>query len=197
MIPFDSSYYAQLKTSVNRFSPVSDLVMELLVAGSKLRAVGKDEYLLMKGERAKKIYFVFEGVLISQWTDEVGNVHIKNFFMPDNFAGSTVSLLLDEPSGFAIKSIKEGIVLQIPYSHYRKLINECQEFKDFYIAYLEKKWVIENERRQISFAAQSATDRYKTFLHEYPEIPQIVSQRLIASYLGITPTQLSRIRKSI
>ena len=83
------------------------------------------------------------------------------------------------------------------YHKYKEVIFEHSDLKRFYISYLEQKWVVENEKRQISFAAQNATDRYLTFLEEYPSLPERVPQWLIASYLGITPTQLSRIRKDL
>ncbi|MFT4665925.1 MAG: CRP-like cAMP-binding protein [Gammaproteobacteria bacterium] len=57
--------------------------------------------------------------------------------------------------------------------------------------------MIENEKRQIAFATQSATERYLTFLEKYPLLDKRIPQLHIASYLGITPTQLSRIRKEL
>ena len=83
------------------------------------------------------------------------------------------------------------------FQKYKKLIDENEDLKNFYIGHLEQKWIIENEKRQISFAAENATSRYITFLRDYPTLPDRVPQWMIASYLGITPTQLSRIRKDL
>lgn len=143
------------------------------------------------------MFFVCEGILISQWIDQEANMHIKNFFLQGKFAASTVSLLKNTPSEFGLECIEDGVILEMDYKKYKQLITEHNDLKNFYIAYLEENWIVKNEKRQISFAALSATERYEDFLKEHPSLPSRVSQWLIASYLGITPTQLSRIRKKI
>ena len=124
-------------------------------------------------------------------------VYIKNFFVEGHLAGSTVSMLTDTPSGFAVECIVDGTILEMNYKRYKEIIYAHEDLKNYYIANLEQNWIIENEQRQISFAVESATERYISFLNRYPKLPQRVPQWLIASYLGITPTQLSRIRKGL
>ncbi|MDN5202688.1 Crp/Fnr family transcriptional regulator [Fulvivirgaceae bacterium BMA10] len=197
MILDEEKHKDLFQKSLNRFAAVTEDSFAKLISISKFKTVKKGEYILIKGQTARKIYFVCKGILISQWIDHEGNVHIKNFFLEGNFAASTVSLLLSAPSSFGIGSLEEGVVLEMDFTKYKQLIYECDDLKNFYIGYLEQKWIIENEKRQISFAAQNATDRYLTFLNDYPSLDRRVSQRLIASYLGITPTQLSRIRTEL
>ena len=157
----------------------------------------KNEILVHHGQIARNIYFVCEGILVSKWMDEDANVYIKNFFVEGHLAGSTVSMLTGAPSGFAIESLEPGTVLVWDYQNYKKAIYGHSELKNYYIGNLEQNWIIENERKQISFAAQNATERYLYFLKRYPYLNKRIPQRLIASYLGITPTQLSRIRKEL
>ncbi|TRX60001.1 Crp/Fnr family transcriptional regulator [Fulvivirga sp. M361] len=193
----DQGYEDLFKKSLHRYAPITDESFIKLFSISKFRTVKKSEPILLKGRTARKIYFVCKGILVSQWTDEEGNIHIKNFFLEGNFAGSIVSSLLSAPSEFSIESIEDGVIIEMDYQEYKQTIYDHDDLQRYYINYLEQKWVIENEKRQISFAAKNATDRYLTFLEEYPSLPERVPQWLIASYLGITPTQLSRIRKEL
>ncbi|MEM1260432.1 MAG: Crp/Fnr family transcriptional regulator [Bacteroidota bacterium] len=196
MISFDHPYSQLFYKYVNGFSPVSISSFEAFLPLIGVKDVQKGEIIVSHGQTARNIYFVCEGILVSQWMDDEANVYVKNFFVEGHLAGATVSMLTDTPSGFGIECVVEGTILEMSYKRYKEVIYGHEDLKNYYISNLEQNWVIENEGRQISFAAKSATERYTSFLNRYPKLPQRVPQWLIASYLGITPTQLSRIRKS-
>lgn len=197
MLSNQEKYTDLFRKSLNNYAPISEDSFAKIMALVKFRNVKKGEFILQKGQTAKKMLFICKGILISQWIDEEANVHIKNFFLEGNLAASTVSLLEVAPSGFEIECIENGVIIEMNFQKYKQLIYEHDDLKNFYIAYLEQSWIIKNEKRQISFATQNATTRYLNFLKENPTLPERVSQWLIASYLGITPTQLSRIRKDL
>lgn len=197
MTPSEAKCIDQLRKKIHRYAPVSERSMTQLLSLVNLRKVEKNECLLQTGQVAKETYFVGEGILISRYTNRDGNVHIKNFFTAGNFAGSKVSQLMSSPSAFSIESLEDGLIIKMDHRKYRQLIFDKEDLKDFYIAYLEQSWVIKNEKRQMAFATQTATERYLTFLEEYPSLERRVSLLHVASYLGITPTQLSRIRKNL
>lgn len=190
-------YKTQFYTTLNKYAVVSQESINELWSFAKVRSIKKGETILRKGQTATKMYFVCKGILISQWIDNDANVHIKNFFLEGNLAASTVSLLQNSPSEFGLECVEDGVVLEMDFRKYEQLIKSRDDLKNFYIAYLEQSWIIKNEKRQISFAAQSATERYQDFLLNYPTLSVRVPQWIIASYLGITPTQLSRIRKKM
>ncbi|ELR69472.1 cAMP-binding protein [Fulvivirga imtechensis AK7] len=187
----------QFREALNRYAPVSEESLSKLLSIAKFTSIEKGHYLLQLNQVAKSLYFVCEGIITSLFVTQDGNTHIKNFFLEGNFAASTVSLLLSCPSSFALECLEDGIILSLNFKKYKQLINENDDLKNFYTGYLEQKWVIENEKRQISFATQTAMERYLTFLKNYTDLESRVPQRHIASYLGITPTQLSRIRKDL
>ncbi|SHG47867.1 Crp/Fnr family transcriptional regulator [Flagellimonas flava] len=197
MISFDHPYSQLFYKYVNSFATVSQSSFEAFLPLIGIRDVQKGENIIYHGQTARNIFFVCEGILVSQWMDDEANVYIKNFFVEGHLAGSTVSMLTDTPSGFGVECVVGGAILEMNYKRYKEVIYGHEDLKNYYIANLEQNWIIENERRQISFAAESATERYISFLNRYPKMPQRVPQWLIASYLGITPTQLSRIRKGL
>ncbi|WP_411029714.1 Crp/Fnr family transcriptional regulator [Spongiimicrobium sp. 3-5] len=197
MVSWDDPHIQLFYTYLNRFAPVSQTSFEEFLPFIKVRGVQKNESILLRGQTARNVYFVCEGILVSQWMDDEANVYVKNFFVEGHLAGSTVSMLTNTPSGFGIESVEDGIILEMNYQRYKEVIYNHDDLKNYYIVNLEQNWIIENERRQISFATENATARYISFLNRYPKLPQRVPQWLIASYLGITPTQLSRIRKDL
>lgn len=191
------AYTEQFRKRLRTYAPVTDDSFAKLLPILRFRPVKKGEFILRNGQTAQDFHFVCEGLLASLFVNKEGNTHIKNFFTEGNFAGSKVSLLRSLPSSFSIQSFEAGVIIEFDYKKYRQLIYECEDLKNFYIAYLEKNWVIDNEKRQIAFATQTAKERYVAFLEAYPSLDARVLQHRIASYLGITPTQLSRIRKEL
>ena len=188
-------YIAQFYQALNRYAPVTDDSFAELMTIVTFRTIKKHEYLLRVGQVATSRYFVSQGILVSIYLGSNGREYVKNFFTEGNFAGSTASALQSTPSAFAIQVLEGGVVMEYNHHRYKQLIAERADLAGFYVAYLEQSWVIKNERQQLAFATQTATERYLTLLRDYPGLDRRVPLRYIASYLGITPTQLSRIRK--
>ncbi|MCE7996881.1 MAG: Crp/Fnr family transcriptional regulator [Roseivirga sp.] len=197
MIPNQASYTELFKSTLQHYAPVSQASLEKLLAIARFRSIPKDQFLLHAGEVASRMYFVCEGILVSQYLRSDGSAHIKNFFIKGNFAASTVSCLQQSPSDFSIQCVEESVILDMSYHDYKELIFRYDDLKLLYINHLEQSWIIKNEKRQIAFATQTASERYRTFLNQNPDLETRVPQHQIASYLGITPTQLSRIRKEL
>jgi CRP-like cAMP-binding protein len=186
-----------LKLVFESYSPISEKSWEFIEEIAEFQTLQKGETLLQNGEIAKNLHFIAKGILRAFITDQQGNFYNKNLFLENSFAGSKVSLMLQTPSDFSIEALDDCILINIHYKKYTKLINENEDLKNFYIAYLEKHWVIEKEQREISFVMENATERYINLLQKHPDIGQRIPLLHIASHLGITPTQLSRIRKNL
>ncbi|SHM01474.1 Crp/Fnr family transcriptional regulator [Flavobacterium chilense] len=194
----DSDTYLQdLKSKFNSYAPVSEQSWKLMENIVVFESVQKGELLLQNGKVAKEIYFIAKGALRAFITDKAGNIYNKNIFLEGNFAGSTASSLQQTPSEFSIEVLEDSILLKMNYKKYRELIFQNDDLKNFYIAYLEKNWVIEKEQREIALVMQNATERYIKLLETHPDIAERIPLLHIASHLGITPTQLSRIRKNL
>lgn len=186
-----------LKTEFNSYAPISDKSWKLIENIIAFQSVKKGELLLRNGQIAKEIHFICEGALRAFITDAAGNTYNKNIFLEGDFAGSKASLLKQLPSDFSIETLNDSILININYKKYRELIFQYDDLKNYYIAYLEKNWVIEKEQREISLVMENATERYLQLLSKHPDIANRIPLLHIASHLGITPTQLSRIRKSL
>ncbi|CAD0009288.1 MULTISPECIES: Crp/Fnr family transcriptional regulator [Flavobacterium] len=191
------TYLNNLKLTIESYYPISEQSWKLIQNITEFQTLKKGETLLQNGEIAKNLHFIAKGILRAFITDQQGNFYNKNLFLENSFAGSKVSLMLQTPSNFAIEALEDCVLINISYKKYMELINKNDDLKNFYIAHLEKTWIIEKEQREVALVMQNATERYVKLLEKHPEIADRVPLLHIASHLGITPTQLSRIRKSL
>ncbi|BDS12627.1 Crp/Fnr family transcriptional regulator [Aureispira anguillae] len=196
---FDQEQYiAALKAKLESYhSPISSSSWELIRSIIKFQTVDKGTFVLRYGQIARNIHFICQGALRAYFTDEAGNFYNKNIFLETDLACSTVSLLQNSPSNFTLEALEDCIFINLNYKKYRAFIDQKEDLKNFYIAYLEKNWVLEKEPIEISIVMENATERYLKLLEKHPNIDQRIPQRHLSAHLGITPTQLSRIRKSL
>lgn len=190
-------YLDNLETYLSHYSSINSSSFELVKALVKFQRISKNEILLNEGDIAKNIYFLCTGVVRAYSSDQQGHTYNKSIFLPGKMVGSMVSALLQKPSSFTLQALNDSVLLSINFSKFKQLIHEKDDLKNYYIAYLEKEWVIDKEQREVSLVMETASVRYQKFRERYPDIDQKISLHHIASHLGITPTQLSRIRKDL
>lgn len=196
MIQEEEKYYSFIRELVLSYYPVSEKSLSELFSIAGVRHLHKGELLLPVGSISKEIYMLYQGSITAYFIDEEGNSYHKNIFLEGDMVGSTVSRLKEQPSEFALEAIEDSTIISFFYKTYRQLIEENDELKNFYIAYLEKNWVIDKEKREIDIVMKDAGERYSELIGGHPGIDSRIPLHLIASHLGITPTQLSRIRKN-
>jgi CRP-like cAMP-binding protein len=189
------TYLNNLNQTIESYFPISETSWKLIENITEFQTLKKGETLLQNGEIAKNLHFIAKGILRAFITDQQGNFYNKNLFFENSFAGSKVSLMLHTPSNFTIEALENCVLININYKKYIELINQNDDLKNFYIAHLEKKWIVEKEQREVALVMQNATERYVELLEKHPDIAARIPLLHIASHLGITPTQLSRIRK--
>ncbi|PSL50352.1 CRP-like cAMP-binding protein [Chitinophaga niastensis] len=193
----EEKYLVEFKEKILKYYPISDKAFHLFKNIISFHKLDKGTILLNIGQVSKHINFICKGAMIAFFTDNEGNTYNKNIFLERQFAGSAVSALLKAPSEFTLQAIEDTTIIRMNYSLYKELIYKNDELKSFYIAYLEKNWIIDKEQREISLVMENATTRYQKLLAEYPNIDKRIPLQHIASHLAITPTQLSRIRKNL
>ncbi len=187
--------FIALKKSMENYSPISNETWSNLKQICRFRNIEKKQVLYQAGEVPISFSFVYSGLFKYFVTDEKGNEYIKMFFNEGTFPGPMAALLKSTPSQFSIDAIDSSSVIEINFKEYRKLLVEKHDLKLFQIYYLEKNWLLAKEPREVEIVQKSATQRYKKFLEDYPNLEKRLQQYHIASHLGVTPTQLSRIRK--
>ena len=190
-------YFEQLRQTCRQYYNFSDESFEDFKNICFIKEMQKGEILQDTYSKAEYIYFICKGVLRTYYLSEDGSIYTKNLFSENHFSASKVSLITKEDSYLYIDVLEDSTLIYIDFQMYKKLIETKIEFKDFYINYLEKNWVIIKEKNEISLILDDATTRYQNFIEENPNIQNRIPLHHIANHLGITPTQLSRIRKSL
>lgn len=156
--------------------------------------ISKGQHLLKEGASGSIIYFVNKGVLRTYLTTEEKEINTE-FFFEDSFAGAFTSFLLQQPTALNMEVLEDAELLSLS----KQLLDELYTRNPLWLAI--GKHIFETEfikkcKRESSFLKLSAQERYLSLLHQYPQIEERVALRHIASYLGIQPESLSRIRAS-
>lgn len=158
-----------------------------------LKVYAKDDFFLREKSISKYIGFVVSGALREFYTDKAGREYNKTFCFPGYFTGSYYDLASQKPSVVSIQAMADSKVLIMSYKEYKELVNrDAVWLKAAYAsAHNLLLYKLEKEHQLLTL---SATERYELLLRENPQLEQLVPAYHIASYLGITPISLSRIR---
>jgi len=160
------------------------------------KKVRKKQFLLHEGEVCRNIGFVNSGCLREYTIDNKGSEHIIQFAIEDWWISDPNSFLSGLPSTYNIDALEDSEVLLLEKSARDKLLDSCPKMERFFRILIEANFVT-TQRRITDSLSTSAEERYLKFIKTYPKLIEQVSQNQIASYLGITPQSLSRIRKEL
>jgi CRP-like cAMP-binding protein len=169
---------------------------ELIKNYLTVKKIRKRQYLLQDGDVCKSVAFVEKGALRLYHISEDGTEHIVQFALEGQFITDLYSFLTTEPSTYNIEAIEDSELVLITKSasdELRKLSSKYQE----YIFQITSEAYIQLEKRLTSISSLTLEERYKDLTTNYPDIIQRLPQHMIASYMGLTPETLSRVRKRI
>lgn len=152
----------------------------------------KKDYLIKAGSICSFVGFIESGVLRS-YIKKDNYEHNVDFFLSGSFVSSYTSFLLQEPAKTSIQALSNSIVYILSYSSYNKLLKANMEWYKL-AKFIADSLFLKKCRREKSLLMDSAEDRYKLLIKAYPQIEQLVAQYHIASYLGIKPESLSRMK---
>lgn len=161
-----------------------------------LRKLKKRQFLLQEGEVCKSIAFVNNGCLRAYTVDHKAEEHIIQFAIADWWISDLNSYLAGKPATYTIDALQDSEVLLLERSGRDQLLESVPKMERFFRLLQESNYIA-THRRINETLSSSAEERYLTFLKTYPALVEQVPQSQIASYLGITPQSLSRIRKEL
>lgn len=162
----------------------------------RIESYKKGEHFVQLGQIPTRVGFVVGGLFSQNYISESGDTIIKYFFPEGRFAASVGAMLARTPSAFSIVALEGTKVLSYDFSEFKKLTEQYRDIARFYMHYMERHWIIEKEPLEISFRHDTAVKRYRDFASAYPGLLKRLKKHQIASYLGVTPTQLSRLFSS-
>src|ERR1041384_544389 len=157
------------------------------------RRLRKGQYLLQEGEVSKHMAFVSAGFLRAYTVDEKGDEHVDQFAFEGWWISDPYSFLTGKPGIYFIDALEDSDLLLIEHDAYENLCATVPKFEHYFRVLLENH-LVATHKRLLSTISLPAEQRYLELLQSCPNIPARVALRNIASYLGITPEALSRIR---
>lgn len=153
----------------------------------------KGEHLARSGRRERTFGFVKSGLLRAYFTSKDGLEYNKTFFLENEFVGAYSALVTGNINQIDIQALEHSLLLTANYSDLLAIYDRFPRLERMARTIAEQYFVVK-ENRELELVLLDAEQRYANFRTEYPGLEHRIPQYQIASYLGITPTQLSRIR---
>jgi CRP-like cAMP-binding protein len=188
--------YDQLIKYITPFAVLSPVETEQLRKMFFLKMIKKGECFLKAGDHVKYLGFNNKGIFRYFYIDYEGNDKTKYFVSRNDFIFSLSSFINKAPSLYFIEALEDSEVLLASADDVRELLKSNVMWQNLYRNILEGTYIIK-EKRESEFLLYDAKQRYLNFTEEYPEIHKSVKQHHIASFLGIAPESLSRIRSQL
>lgn len=181
--------------ALNSISPITDEAWYDLQPLFEPIEIKRNEYLVREGSKVNSCYMLIDGV-VRVFHNKEGNEYNKTFFIPGMFPTPITALLSDSPSLLSFQALLPSKLIQFSYNAFRALFEKHRCLEKLMLSIIEQEW-INKERHDIQMVTNNATTNYILFQKEYPGLENLIPQYHIASYLGITPIQLSRIRAQL
>jgi CRP-like cAMP-binding protein len=158
------------------------------------RKVKRRQFILQKNDACKHYSFVVSGCLKMYGVDYNGGEHIIQFAAENEWIADISSFHSGKVSRLYIEAIEPSIILQIDQTNLIYLYHNYHKFDRIFRVIIENKYT-ELQNRVMQNISSTAEERYFTFLEQYPKLANRLPNTQIASYIGITPEFLSKIRR--
>lgn len=160
------------------------------------KSIRKKDILIQEGVLCPYLYFVETGALYSFLTAESGEAQVVQFALEGAWISDLYSFFSEKPALFTVEALEDCQLLVLDKSGFETAVDRIPNFERFFRILIQQAYVHAQYRIARAFSAD-AEQRYCELVERYPNIIQRVPQFLIASFLGIKPQSLSRIRKQI
>ncbi len=179
---------------INKWTDITEDDESVIFSAFESVTIKKKKDLLVSGQICKYLYFITNGCLRSFYIDSKGVEHIYQIRMDNNWISDLESFFSQSPSKYNIEALEDSNLLRISHERMEQLLIEIPSLERYFRILFQKAYINALSRLNATMW-ETAMDRYNEMLKENPEVFQRVPLVYIASYLGITPESLSRIRK--
>lgn len=185
-----------LKDYINSISPIGEATAKELESLFIYKTLSKNDIFIESGRVAKKIAFLEKGIIRAYYRSKEGQEYNKHFFIPPCFIGGYSSLISGHPNQIIQQALTDCDIWEVDFFRLVRLYDNHPDLERM-ARMLAEQFFVQKEQREVELVLLNADERYAIFKKNFPELEQQIPQYHIASYLGITPTQLSRIRRTL
>jgi CRP-like cAMP-binding protein len=180
---------------LNQFHTISETDYNLLAAKLKSKSFKKGEFITVPGQVHKELYFVKSGVQMSYF-DANEKTHVIAFTYAPNLCAIPESFSLQIPSNFFLTCLSDSEMDCITYEDLQKIFDQSQQLERLFRRMTE--FILAGMiNRHVELHSLTIEERYKTFCKRSPHLLQLVPHKYLASYLGIDPTNFSKLFNSV
>jgi CRP-like cAMP-binding protein len=180
--------------SFKKIFPLTAKEKEVLISRFSERQIKRRGFILQQGDVCKHFTFIVSGCFKMYAVDQAGKEHNLQFALENDWIADLASFYSEKASGVYIEAIEAAVILQIKHHDLLDLYINYHKFDRNFRIIVERKY-IELQHRVLQNISITAEQRYENFLEQYPHFANRLPNTQIASYLGITPEFLSKIRK--
>jgi CRP-like cAMP-binding protein len=182
--------------NIERHVPLSDKDRQLIATSFHLKKLKRKQFLQEAGEPARYTCFVLKGCLRTYFTDKEGEEHVISFSIEDWWAGDIASFNTGDPSIFSIDALEDVEVLYADKPAMEELYVKIPQLEKYFRIIFQNALSAQFQRitNTNSFTAE---ERYLAYEKKYPQFVRRIPQKYLASYLGITPEFLSKLKKQL
>ena len=185
-----------LTSAIAQFAGIPEANAAQLLDICRPKQLPKGDFFLVAGQRPRKMAIVLSGLFRYLYVDDEGNEYTKAFMPEGSFLSAYSAMINNEGAYYSIEALEDAEVLEFSYEDWQALQASDVVWKDLLIGLLEKGYGAK-ERRERDLLLLDAETRYRNFCKERPTLISRVKQHQIASFLGIKPESLSRLKKNI
>jgi CRP-like cAMP-binding protein len=178
------------------YAPLDEEEINALATRLTERQIKRKQFILNEGDRCNHYTFVVKGCIRMYKVDKKGNEHNLQFCVENDWVGDIGSFHDEKPSELNIEAMEPSVILQIAKPDLIYLYIHYLTFNRNFRVLVERAFV-SLQKRLLQTISSTAEERYVDFLIKHPDLFNRISNVQIASYLGVTPEFLSKIRKDI
>ncbi len=177
------------------FYPVDELTCALLISRFKSRSFKKGEVIVQPGEVQRELFFVQEGIQMS-FVETDTRPHVIAFTYPPNLCAIPESFMLQRPAPYALKCLTDSEMHYLTFDELNALFDESQQLERLFRKMTEAV-LVGIITRHVELHTLTMEERFKTFAQRSPHLLHLIPHKYLASYLGMDPTNFSKLYNTV
>jgi CRP-like cAMP-binding protein len=186
----------QLFNNFNKYARLTEEEFEEVEKLLIKRIVKKKRTLLAEGDVSRYIYFIEKGAMRSFTVNKDGVEHVVQLAIEDHWIGDLYSFVAQAPGNINIEAIEDTEVWLLPHHDLELLYEQVPALERYFRQLFQRAYVVLQQRFNLTLS-HNADERYRVLIKDHPQIAARIPLIYIASFLGITPESLSRIRRQL
>ncbi len=188
--------YNGILKNIEKYVTLTEEETKKLISIIQIKKVKKRELIDQPTYVCKYRNYIEKGAFRSYFIDNEGKEHTVQIAVEDHFTSDFYSYITQTPATLFVEALEDSIILQMTYANIEGLCKEIHGLSEYFRISTERAFAF-SRKRALSNLSMTAEERFLELEKLYPNIVYRVPQKVIASYLGITPEFMSKMKKKL